>query len=157
MRWHKVAIVFVTGLLLVAYVAVRPTLAAQWPYIHLAEFPVAIVVLGTVLWATLRVPRAMRPPPAPEWRRHEQKIRALPDPEAKRLQAAVDEWLAEGGRVDDAADVLARAVGNDAAERDELRARFAQEMQQVKSSRKKRAAFLKSRLSTAPKTRAPGA
>ena len=157
MRWHKLAIVLVTGALLVAYIAVRPALATRWPYLHLAEFPIAVLVLGTVLWAALRVPRAERPPPAPAWRRHEQKVRSLPDPEAARLQSALGAWIAEGGSVEAAADILARAVGNDTTERDALRERFAQEMRQLKPSRKKRAAFLKTRLSNAPKTRAPGA
>ena len=158
MRWLKPLLVASAGAALVAYLVVRPGLAAQNPHLHLYEFPLAVLAVSLLLWGTLRTPKAARPAPPPEWRRHEQVVRPLPDPEQGRLRAPLDAWLADGSRAAEAADVLARAEGDDdPARRDALRERLAREMGEARSARK-RAALLRRHaraLPTTPSTNAP--
>lgn len=147
--WRRLTALGLAGGAVVAYVAVRPGIAAQNPYLHLAEFPIAVALLGLILLATLRPPRDERRRAIVDWRRHEQKVRQLPDPEAARLRAPLDAWVQDGARHEDAASVVARASGADAD--DALRARMAD-----LRTKRARAAFLRS-ISKGLDTTRPGA
>lgn len=121
------------------YVVARPALAAAFPDLTIAEFPAGLLVVGGLLyWAFRRgEPQA---PPAP-WRRHEQVVRELPDPAAERFEHALDRWVQSGENPDEAADILARATAQHAADRERLRAEIAQSLSE-QGSRRKREAIL---------------
>lgn len=145
MRWRKLLPVGVLGALAVGYLLARPALAASVPHLAIIEFPVALVLVGGLLWAALRRPRAERPQPAPPWRRHRQVVRALPDPVAAPDADALRAWVAHGEAPAAAADVLARAVTTDPHERERLRAQLEPALAGARS-RRKREAILHERL-----------
>lgn len=147
---RRVLLVVVPGLALVVYLIARPAIAEGNPHLHLWEFPIALVITGIVVWAALRPPREVRElaaPPEP-WRRHAQKVRALPDPESARLRAPLDAWATDGANPDEAARILARAYGAPTeAEREALAQRLLADMNGAGSARK-RQAFLRRVLSS---------
>lgn len=146
---------------MVAYLAVRPTLAAATPYLLLIEFPTALVLLALVAGLLVRRSRADAPAPvaATPWRRHEQVVRALPDPEIKRLRDPLDGWLADGSRLDEASRVVALAAsraGAGDAHDGALESRVRERMAQARGRRRRESALrsiLSSAQPSAPKTR----
>lgn len=129
-----VALGLVVGLWLVA----RPSVLALWPMGALVEFPIALVVVALLLWLAARPARARERPEAP-WRRHEQVVRPLPDPETAPLERALDAWVDGGKDPDRAADVLARALEMDDDRRAAARQRLLQDMGAATNRRKREA------------------
>lgn len=143
--------------LLVYVIAIRPALAAANPMLLLAEFPIALVVAGALLWLALRETREPAAAPPEPWSRHEQIVRPIPDPETARLRAALETWVERGERADEAASVLASAAGDDPSQREALRERLAREMAELTSARKRESFLhLHARPSNAPEN-PPGA
>jgi hypothetical protein len=97
----------------VGYLLVRPALARAVPHLGIWEFPAGAALAFALVALSLRR-RERRAPPEP-WRKHRQVVRALPDPEAERLAAALERWARAGGDPAPALDVLARATGRPAA------------------------------------------
>lgn len=149
-RNARMTLVVLLGAAAVGYVLVRPTLATSL-WIVLIEFVVAIPIVAIVLWLALR-PSRPRHERAPEWRRHEQKIRFLPDPEAERMRAPLEAWVADGVAAEEAAEVLARASGVDAP----ARARLREEMRAA-SSKRRRVALLAAHARDPNEEKQPGA
>jgi hypothetical protein len=128
------------ALALVALVVVdlllKPALAARVPHLNLWEFAVGIVLVPWLLWLTLRPSRRARKP-APRWRRHEQVVRALPDPILRASSAPLESWIERGDAPEAAAAVLARAATNDPAEREAAYARALAAAQGASSRRQR--------------------
>ena len=113
MKLHKAGIALASLAIAAAcYLALRPMLAANAPDLRWIEFPIALLAAGLVMHAALRVPRARRVP-APQWRRHEQVVRALPDAERVRLAESLDAWTRSGEGADEAIRILALATERD--------------------------------------------
>lgn len=142
--WRLVPVALL-GVLGVAYVLIRPSLAARNPYLAIWEFPLGALVVALLLWMALGR-RRPETPPVP-WRRHEQVVRALPDPALAPLVSALDRWVETGEDPQSAADVLARARTSDPAERETLRAQLASQLAQ-KSSRRKRESLIRQQMET---------
>lgn len=120
MLWRRLLPVGVLGVLLVGYVAARPALAANLPHLAIIEYPVGLLLGGLLVYVGLRRPREEREPPVPEWRRHEQVVRPVPDAEVARHEAPLRAWLERGEDPAAAARVIARAQARDADEADRL-------------------------------------
>src|SRR5687767_2371720 len=99
------------GLLAVADVALRPSLAERIPHLILWEFALGLVLLPFLLWIALRPQRRRRP--SEPWRRHEQVVRALPDPVVRGALGPLEAWVERGDAPEAAARVLARATASD--------------------------------------------
>lgn len=134
---RKLIPVIVLGVASVGYILARGALIGVIPNLNLWEYPVGALVVGTLLWLALRKPRAARPPPEPEWRKHAQVIRALPDAEAMRLEAPLSAWLETGERPEAAADVLATAATYEPRAREETRARLSKELAAARTRRQR--------------------
>lgn len=141
MQWRRLVPVALMGALGIAYVLARPALAASIPYLAILEFPVGALVLGILLWLAL-ARRTPRPEPQPEWRRHEQVVRALPDPATRAYMEPVEAWLETGERAEEAAVVLAKAATTEPAAQERLRAQLLPQLT-LKASRRKRESLLK--------------
>lgn len=83
----------------VAYAALRPTLMGVVWHLEILEVPAAILVAAPLVWLTVRPEPSPPHRPSDEWRRHEQVVRLLPDPEAAPLARELAERaaLAAGG------------------------------------------------------------
>ena len=150
-RKARLSLVIGLGVAIVAYILVRP-LFARSLWIIIWEFVIALPVIALVLWLALKPSLPRRRERAPEWRRHAQKIRELPDPEAARLRAPLEAWVADGARAEEAEDVLARASGAD----ERTRARLREEMRAA-SSKRRRLALLKNHARSTNAENQPGA
>ena len=135
MWWLRVVPVLVLGVVLVGYVAMRPTLAETVPHLAIAEYPAGLLVTGLLVYVALRRPRRERETPAPAWRRHAQVVRALPDAELDRLQAPLRAWVERGDDPRAAAGVIARAQARDASEAQALEADLAERLASARSPR----------------------
>ena len=105
MRWSRIVPVVVLGLLAVGYLLLRDSLMGRIAHLGILEFPVAVLVFGILLYLALRP--AAKPVPPPEWRRHEQIVRQMPDPAATSLASIVERYIETGEAPDEAARVLA--------------------------------------------------
>jgi len=112
LRASKVVPLAALALIGVAWIAVRPFVAV--PHLLLYEFPIGAALVALLVWIALRKPKRGGPA-SPAWRKHEQVVRPLPDPEAARLEAALENWARTGDGVQEAATVVAAARGDDAA------------------------------------------
>lgn len=138
MLWRKLTPVLVLGALLVAYVLARPALAENVEHLGIIEYPVGLLLTALLVWLALRRPREERAPEPPLWRRHEQVVRPLPDPEVARLEAPLRAWVEKGESPEAAAAVLARARARDPAEADALALTLAAEMSSASNARARR-------------------
>lgn len=136
--WRRLAPVLVLGVLFVAYVVARPALAEGVPHLGIAEYPLGLLVAGTLVYVALRRPRAEREPEPPVWRRHEQVVRAVPDPEVARLDAPLRAWLDAGERPEEAARVLALSQARDAKAAEALVPALAERLSSAKSPKSRR-------------------
>lgn len=143
MRWSKLIPVAILGVGGVLYVLLRPALLARWQNTDIYEFPLGAIVVALLMWAALGR-RAPEKPPVP-WRRHQQVVRALPDPAVRPYAAAIERWLETGEDPAAAAAVVARARTADAKRQEALRAELTSELA-IKASRRKRESQLKRHL-----------
>lgn len=90
-----------------AYVAARPALAATVPHLDIVEFPVTLVVAAPLLWLAARPARPPRRLEAP-WKRHEQVVRVLDDPETAPLETDLRAWVERGASPDRARAIFSR-------------------------------------------------
>jgi hypothetical protein len=95
----------------IAYVLARPVIGRAVPHLSIWEYPIGAAFVATLVLLALRTPPAERPHEEPGWRKHRQVVRVLPDPEAQRLAAPLEQWARTGRDAGAAADVLARATG----------------------------------------------
>lgn len=97
----------------IAYVAVRPFLAALVPHLVIIEFPVALVLAALVMRKVARrsTKRAHAKEGAqiPLGTRHEQVVKRVPDPESERVRAVLERYVRTGEHRDEAVALLARA------------------------------------------------
>lgn len=141
-RWLRLVPVFLMGALAIAYVLMRPALAARVEHLAIFEFPVGALLVGLLIWVALK--RARPEPPEP-FRRHEQVVRQLADPAIAPYVGALERWVQTGEAPEAAAEVIAKARSTDATEQERLRAQLVPDMQ-VKASRRKRESMLKKHL-----------
>jgi hypothetical protein len=143
MRWLRLVPVALLGILGIGYVFARPALTQAVPNAAILEFPIGAIVVAFLLWAALA---RGRPDDAPKpWRRHEQVVRALPDPAIRPDALALTRWAETGEDAAGAADVLARARTSDRQERQRLRARLTEDLA-IKASRRARESKLRKHL-----------
>jgi hypothetical protein len=128
----------VLGVLLVGYVAARPMLAASLPHLGILEYPVGLVLGGLLVYVGLRRPKAEREPPVPEWRRHVQVVRPVPDAERTRHEAPLRAWVERGEDPAAAALVIARARTRDPAEAERLRSTLTETLAGARSPKARR-------------------
>jgi hypothetical protein len=140
----------VLGVLLVGYVLARPALAGMVPHLGIVEYPAGLLLGGLLVYAGLRRPRAEREPPAPEWRRHEQVVRPVPDAELARHEAPLRAWVERGEDPSAAAAVLARGQTRDPAEAQRLQTTLTDTLARAASPKARR--NLLNDLSRKPKT-----
>lgn len=131
--------VILLGSTAIAYVLARPGLAARVPHLAIWEFPVGALLVTILLWAALATRRDLTP--LVPWRRHEQIVRALPDPALRADLTTLERWVETGDDPNAVADVVARARTKDRHEQDRVRAELAQILPTLHSRRKRGSAL----------------
>jgi hypothetical protein len=120
----------------------RPRIASRNADLELVEFPVSLLLIGLVVWKVVKPTPTEPSATTPPWRRHEQVVRALPDPESLRLRSTLATWVLHGSQRAEASDILANAATLDEAARARLQARHADAMAAATTA-KRRAEYLR--------------
>lgn len=120
------------------------------PHLGIVEYPVGLVLGGLLVYAGLRRPQEEREPPVPEWRRHVQVVRPVPDAEAARHEAPLRAWVERGEDPAAAARVVARAQARDPSEAERLHPSLTETLAAARSPKARRA--LLTDLARKPKT-----